>query len=179
MHSRPNDVDAARDNRPKWTTQWSPSWHKKPAAGIACMQAASKDQEFAQKRGASSYILFCWTFLEFKDILQLVLCQKCNSHTKDKSFHIWTHFFFALRRFNILKISRLHTIIIWFMLQSLACLDKSFDFLFVQQKHILASHWSSEFTALLKGFSLGIIMSLCENANNRICSWIEALSFQT
>ena len=65
-------------------------------AGIACMQAASKDQEFAQKRGASSYILFCWTFLEFKDILQLVLCQKCNSHTKDKSFHIWTHFFFLL-----------------------------------------------------------------------------------
>ena len=64
-------------------------------ASIACMQAASKDQEFAQKRGASSYILFCWTFLEFKDILQLVLCQKCNSHTKDKSFHIWTHTLFS------------------------------------------------------------------------------------
>lgn len=65
-------------------------------AGIACMQAASKDQEFAQKREEPAYTtLFCWTFLEFKDILQPVLCQKCNSHTKDKSFHIWTHTLFS------------------------------------------------------------------------------------
>ena len=67
-------------------------------AGIACMQAASKDQEFAQKReelAHYTYTLFCWTFLEFKDILQPVLCQKCNSHTKDKSFHIWTHTLFS------------------------------------------------------------------------------------
>ena len=110
-------------------------------AQLVCKQQA-KIRNLPKKEELGSYILFCWTFLEFKDILQLVLCQKCNSHTKDKSFHIWTHTLFALRRFNILILKFLDYIPSLFDLccKASLCLDKSFDFLFVQQKHILASH---------------------------------------